>query len=154
MCLAVDWCKLSLHITVFKYPYAWSNICTYMCVYIHGTSSKDWKSWCRHQDKWWWGEPCPISNVFLCHMAVAQLFIRELVLKGNFIKELLLITVSCFLDCVSGEIFENLTDLLILCTCVIGSQSRKETGMLIWKMQFSPLMGFYRLSLIFTVWGF
>lgn len=110
MCLAVDWCKLSLHITTLKYPYAWSSTCTYICVYINRTSSKDWKSWYRHQDRWWWGEPCPIRNVFFCNMAVAQLFIRELVLKGNFIKELLLITLSCFLDCVSGEIFENLTD--------------------------------------------
>lgn len=69
--------------------------------------------------------------------------------KGTFTNYSLLLLGLC----VRWDIWKS-HRLLILCTCDIRSQSRKETGMLTWKIQFSPLVGFYRPSLIFTVWGF
>lgn len=76
---------------------------------------KKLKSWSMHQDRWWWWLSSPITDVCLYHMPVAQLFVRLTQ------RNCCLITLLCPLDCMPGEIFEKLTDLLTLCAYGMGS---------------------------------
>lgn len=138
---------LFLHQTVDRYKLA---LRLYLCSVIHMRILtltlthvfctldlfKKLKSWSMHQGRWWWWEFSPMTDACLYHVAVAQLLIR--LTQRNYCP----VTLSCSLNCVPCEIFEKLTDLLTLCAYGMGSQSREEAGMLFWKTQFSPLMGF------------
>lgn len=123
------WAQIST-VFIFNYSYAYWNTCTYtcmcICIYIGSFKKNEILIYASRQG-WWW-ESSSMMNVCLCYMTVAQLF------TGLSQRNYCLRTLSCSLNSVPGE----LPELLTLCACGMGSQSREEAMMLFWKISSIP----------------